>query len=256
MGWVIGDRGVIGIGRVRGLRLSRMRGRGSYGCPWGWGCIVDPGKGIADLEYERIVSWVTGQRGYDGLEGLLEGEAASRKVRERCALWSCALAFLGECGLRVGELIGLKGDDVWETEKPKSALVVRAAVAKYGKARLIPLLGPAWKAANVYGGLRSACVDRPAEDPWFGCGPPWRAITARTVQRWTEAWGRQALARAVHPHAFRHFCLNRLRRVSDIVTVAEIAGHRSIRTTQGYTAVGAQDMRAAMEKASEFGGGA
>lgn len=208
-----------------------------------------PGKVITDLDYAAITAHVTGGFSLGNLGGLVEGSSESLRMRERTALRACVLGFLGECGLRVGEIIGLKVSDVWGSTDALSALVIRGAVAKYGKARLVPLCGGAFQVARVFGYFRSADGDCGPEAQWFTSGAGAGGVAARTIQRWTASWGLQAIGRPVHPHAFRHYCINRLRRVCDIVTVAEIAGHRSIKTTQAYTHVGGQDMRAAMEAA-------
>lgn len=215
-----------------------------------------PGKVITDDDYAAIVQHVSRGCGFSGLGSGVEGRLVSEAGHARSVLQTAVLALLGECGLRVGEVVGLRVSDVWGSTEVMSAVVVRADVAKYGRSRLVPLCGGAFQVLRVFGRLRCAGHDVEPDGQWFVGGGCARGVSVRTVQRWTASWGIEAIGRSVHPHAFRHFCINRLRRVCDIVTVAEIAGHRSIKTTQAYTHVGGQDMRAAMEAAGSVGGGA
>jgi len=59
--------------------------------------------------------------------------------------------------------------------------------------------------------------------------------------------GRQGRGLALSPHALRHTCLTALvRQGTDLVLVAELAGHRRVDTTRRYSLPSEADRRMAM----------
>ena len=67
------------------------------------------------------------------------------------------------------------------------------------------------------------------------------------VKRHAEQAG---LAEVVHPHVFRHSCATHMiEHGADIRTVQELLGHASLTTTQRYTRVTAERLRAVFMQA-------
>jgi integrase/recombinase XerD len=56
----------------------------------------------------------------------------------------------------------------------------------------------------------------------------------------------QAQRAAVTPHAFRHSVATQLVRKRDLVTAADLLGHRSLSTTRRYSQASAEELEAAV----------
>lgn len=146
------------------------------------------------------------------------------------------LELLYGSGLRVGELCGLDVDSV--------ALAERFVTVwgKGGKERRVPLSAPAVEALD--GWLRRG---RPATEPHAD------AATALFVNRRGRRLGPRDVRRIIdrraaaptHPHALRHtFATHLLDGGADLRTVQELLGHADLTTTQRYTHVSKERLRA------------
>jgi integrase/recombinase XerC len=153
------------------------------------------------------------------------------------------LELLYGSGMRVGELCGL---DLTDLE------IDRAAVRVFGKGskeRRLPLSDPAVDA------LRSWLTERPStlgSDASPGSiGFPlfvnlrYRRLTPRDVRRVID----RRAAHPTHPHALRHsFATHLLDGGADLRVVQELLGHSSVATTQRYTHVSKERLRAVYEQ--------
>ncbi|MEK9502492.1 tyrosine-type recombinase/integrase [Gemmatimonadota bacterium DH-20] len=149
--------------------------------------------------------------------------AAPRNLKHRTLL-----LLLYSSGLRVGELVRLRPEDV---DADRGLLRVRRG--KGGKDRYTLLARRAVEAIAVY---RAAYPT----DRWlFPGATPGRHLTTRSVQkvvaRAAEAAG---IARTVTPHMLRHsFATHLLEGGTNLRIIQDLLGHASARTTQTYTHV-------------------
>ncbi|HEY0868793.1 MAG TPA: tyrosine-type recombinase/integrase, partial [Acidothermaceae bacterium] len=155
------------------------------------------------------------------------------------------LELLYATGIRVGELVGLDVDDLDDARH-----VVRV-LGKGNKERTVPLGIPALKA-----------VER-----WRRSGRPQLATSASGSALFLGARGsrldQRAVRRMVHarlasvpgapdlgPHGLRHSAATHLLEGgADLRTVQEILGHATLATTQIYTHVSVERLRATYDRA-------
>ena len=150
-------------------------------------------------------------------------------------------------GLRVSECCGL---DVGDVDLRRRTVTV---LGKGAKVRRLPLGEPARDAVAGY--LRSGRGDLPAApQPSAGAADALflnargRRMTPRDVRRVLE---RHPLAdgRSLHPHALRHaYATHLLEGGADLRAVQELLGHADVGTTQIYTHVTRELMRAVYER--------
>jgi integrase/recombinase XerC len=136
------------------------------------------------------------------------------------------LELLYSSGLRVGELTGLKMEDLNISD---DTLKVRG---KRGKERIVPVGSYALEFLLDY--LKARSFSR---SPYVFVNRQGNRITARSVERIVEKYRRAAgILTPVTPHTFRHtFATHLLDRGADLRTVQELLGHSDIVTTQIYT---------------------
>lgn len=150
------------------------------------------------------------------------------------------LELLYATGARISEAISLT------TEGIEREFQVVRLLGKGGKTRLVPLGGRAQEALRTYlaqGRQHLATADRVAEVFLSHRGLPLtRAAAWRRVR---QAALRAGLGKDVYPHALRHsFATHMLAGGADLRAVQELLGHASIRTTEVYTHVDAEGIRA------------
>ncbi len=173
-----------------------------------------------------------------------DGDAAAlgRWARDRAIL---ELLYGG--GLRLSELLGL---DLADVDRAQSLVRV---LGKGRKERIVPLGTPALDALAFY------LTHRPR--PAAGSTA---LFVGRAGQRLSPRMARLIVSRALRriadrarmsPHALRHsFATHLLDRGADIRTVQELLGHASIATTQIYTHVTVERLRASYDAAHPRGG--
>jgi integrase/recombinase XerC len=155
------------------------------------------------------------------------------------------LELLYATGIRVGELVRLDVDDVDRYRR-----VVRV-IGKGDKERAVPYGAPADRALDDW--LRTG---RPAlatadSGPALVLGAKGRRIDPRTVRRLVHQHLRRLPgAPDLGPHGLRHSAATHLLEGgADLRTVQEILGHASLSTTQVYTHVSVERLRAAYRQA-------
>jgi len=166
-------------------------------------------------------------------DGALEG--GPLELRD----WVC-LELLYATGARVAELVGLDIDDV-----DLGARLARV-VGKGDKERMVPFGAPAARAVELWLRTGRPALATPTSGPALLLG----RRGARLDQRQVRAVVHGAAARAgvddLAPHGLRHTAATHLvHGGSDLRTVQEILGHASLATTQRYTHVTADRLRAA-----------
>jgi site-specific recombinase XerD len=138
-------------------------------------------------------------------------------------------------GLRVGEIIQLRRNDVVLDER-KGSVVVREG--KGTKRREVPLNFRARKALLDYLRIRP---DSESEDLFLGQRE--EGVQSKTVQRAVQRFAEEAGLENVTPHVLRHsFAKALLDNGVTLEKVATLLGHSNLNTTRIYTTPGEQDL--------------
>src|SRR5262245_49143572 len=148
-------------------------------------------------------------------------------------------------GSRASEVVGLKLADVF-----LDAGFCKCH-GKGGKQRIVPLGKPAIAALQAYLAKQRPQLVKAAPDaPWLFVSRGGRALTREMLWHLVKKYAlRAGLNRKVSPHTLRHsFATHLLAGGSDLRTVQELLGHASIRTTQHYTHVDRDRLRAIHRK--------
>lgn len=142
-------------------------------------------------------------------------------------------------GVRVGELCGL---DVDALDLGGGAITVWG---KGGKQRRVPLSAPAVEALRAWLAIRGEVLDTKAGAAAFGNERGVR-LSPRDVRRILD----RRSQRPTHPHALRHsFATHLLDGGADLRVVQDLLGHSDVATTQRYTHVSKQRLRAVYTEA-------
>ena len=195
-----------------------------------------------DLKGPRLPKRLPGCLAEEELARLLDDpawEEDRRGLRDRAIL-----ELLYGTGIRLAELVGLRHRDL-----QGGLLTVHG---KGGKDRRIPVGESAREALAAY---RAAEPPPRIGDPLF----PGRrgALSPRTVQRIVQRHLRRIARRArLSPHLLRHsFATHLLDRGAELRAVQELLGHASLSSTQVYTHVTMDRLRAAHALAHPRGSG-
>jgi len=179
---------------------------------------------------------------------LLDGLEAGAQSDDPRALRDLALVeLLYGAGLRVSECCGL---DVGDVDLRRRTVTV---LGKGAKVRRLPLGAPACDAVAAYLRDRERRVEVGPEpsagaDRALFLNARDRRMTPRDVRRVLD---RHPLAdgRSLHPHALRHaYATHLLEGGADLRAVQELLGHADVGTTQIYTHVTRERMRAVYER--------
>ena len=195
------------------------------------------------------------------------------RVLKALPKWHRAPAlFAALTGLRLRELIELRQSDVavLEDGRPRknrprknrprkdrvrvvSELIVRAATAKGGRRRVVPLC----RQARELAAREISAAGVRAGSPLWRWSPGGWTRGSRLPRRVTRRGFQAALARAaraagipgrVSPHVLRHTFATRLVRAGASLRAVQILlGHKSLNTTQIYTHVDPAELAAAVE---------
>jgi integrase/recombinase XerD len=163
-----------------------------------------------------------------------ENKASAPAQRLRAARLNCLIEIVYATGLRVSELVALPAS---AARRDQRMLVVRG---KGGKERLVPLNQAAKRSMDEYLALRGEAADA-AQSKWlfpsFGeQGHLTRQHFARELKALAGGCG-IAPAR-LSPHVLRHaFASHLLHNGADLRVVQTLLGHADISTTQIYTHV-------------------
>ncbi|HLN26472.1 MAG TPA: site-specific tyrosine recombinase XerD [Gemmataceae bacterium] len=118
---------------------------------------------------------------------------------------------------------------------------------KGSKQRIVPLGRPALKALRAYlSELRPELVRVAPDSPWVFVSRGGRVLTREMLWTIVKKYARRAaLSTKVSPHTLRHsFATHLLAGGADLRSVQELLGHANIRTTQHYTHVDRDRLRA------------
>ncbi|PJI94428.1 tyrosine recombinase XerC [Luteimicrobium subarcticum] len=198
---------------------------------------VDPSTRLQSPRVDRTLPTVLSVDAAQTLVEHAEQEARSGDAADLRA-WA-TVELLYATGVRVGELVSVDVDDV-----DRGTRTVRV-LGKGGKERVVPYGAPADRALTAWlGAGRPALVtERSGAALLLGDrGGRWDQRQARTtVHRLAVSAGVPDLA----PHALRHTAATHLLAGgADLRSVQEVLGHTSLATTQRYTHVSADRLRA------------
>jgi tyrosine recombinase XerC len=146
-------------------------------------------------------------------------------------------------GSRVSELVGLDSDDVD---------FISGVVKLFGKGRkerIVPIGEPALKAIRQY--MRSREGQKVKDRNAIFLNKAGGRLTDRSVRRILDKHIRAAsIDMKVSPHSLRHsFATHLLDRGADLRSVQELLGHMNLSTTQIYTHVSTERLKAVYDKA-------
>jgi site-specific recombinase XerD len=169
------------------------------------------------------------------LETLLDTPAGDEEVVWRRLRDDAVLELLYGSGVRVSELCGLDLD----------ALELRAGAAtvwgKGGKERRVPVSEPAVDALRGWLRHRAEAPRAEAAGSALFVNERGNRLTPRDVRRILD----RRSPSPTHPHALRHtFATHLLDHGADLRVVQELLGHRDVATTQRYTHVSKERLKA------------
>jgi len=143
-------------------------------------------------------------------------------------------------GSRASEVVGLKLTDIYLD----SAFV--KCFGKGNKQRVVPLGRPAVEALRAYLEELRPELARTAETPWVFVSRGGKVLTREMLWVMVKKYVcRAGLNVRVSPHTLRHsFATHLLAGGADLRTVQELLGHANIRTTQQYTHVDRDRLKA------------
>ncbi len=166
-------------------------------------------------------------------------EASPALLRDRAVL-----ELLYGTGIRVGELCALDTDDVDDARR-----VVRV-LGKGGKERSVPYGLPAQQALDDWLRLGRDALAGPASGAALLLGARGGRLNPTVVRRLVGGYARSAGLPRTSPHGLRHSAATHLLEGgADLRAVQELLGHASLATTQIYTHVSVERLRAVYRQA-------
>jgi integrase/recombinase XerD len=167
---------------------------------------------------------------------------ASPQPQERFFLRDKAiLETMYATGSRASEVVGLKMEDLFLDSR------FCKCIGKGNKQRVVPLGRPAVTALRTYLSKQRPHLVRTAPDaPWVFVSRGGKALTREMLWILVKKYVQRAgLNPRVSPHTLRHsFATHMLAGGADLRTVQELLGHASIQTTQHYTHVDRERLKA------------
>lgn len=142
-------------------------------------------------------------------------------------------------GIRVSELVGLDEEDIDAISN-----IIRVT-GKGRKERLIPIGDTALTAIDTY------IQKRPVQAAAIFLNKSGTRLSDRSVRNIINKYiTQEAMNRKIHPHMFRHsFATHLLNRGADLRSVQELLGHVNLSTTQIYTHLTTDKLKAVYDKA-------
>ena len=156
-----------------------------------------------------------------------------------------------DAGLRIGEVQAATFGDLAGDARTSGAIRVSGRNNHTGASRIVPLPTDLHlHLALAREGWIKRATGR-ANETHIAGSYHGKAVTTRTIHRWTTHATLQAFGEAFNPHALRHTYATRLLKVTDIRVVQELLGHANVASTQIYTHVTSPDMRNAVDRMAQ-----
>lgn len=159
---------------------------------------------------------------------------------------TCVILLMLDAGLRVSEVSSLRRSDLLFGEGPVVDLIVRAAIAKNGVERIVPLSDRLREAIQNTTTVMWLQQEPQPDHYAFWTNNPTRPITTRQIQRIVKQICGYCLGIHVTPHMLRHTFATKMMHLTDIRTVQTLLGHASLISTQIYTHPSLSDLRKAI----------
>jgi len=152
-----------------------------------------------------------------------------------------------ETGIRVGELCGLRIDDLWYANQPVGTLILRKEIAKNKIERHIPISKNLFDALILtYEVVWSHVDPGPTSFAFFSFDPS-RPLTTRTIERMVLDAGKKSCNLEVTPHMLRHTFASKMMRKTNARVVQALLGHSSLQSTQIYMHPNSDDLKKAID---------
>ncbi|MFN3233181.1 MAG: tyrosine recombinase XerC [Alphaproteobacteria bacterium] len=154
---------------------------------------------------------------------------------------TAVVTLLYGCGLRISEALDLNRRDVPQGD----SMIVKG---KGGKERLVPVLPVVRTAIDAY--LSGVPYDLKPDDPLF-VGVRGKRLNPGIIQKQIRILrGALGLPPSATPHSLRHsLATHLLSSGGDLRTIQELLGHASLKSTQHYTEVDAEQLLAVYDAA-------
>jgi len=183
------------------------------------------------------------------LDYLRHNAGTANKMRKAVRNYCMALLMI-EAGLRVGELVALRVQDLFFNREPVRNIIIKPHMTKNKVEHSIPVSFLLSEALRVFFDIWWLNYEAPEQKYAFTNVSTDRPITTRQVERIICAASWKVLGRPVHPHVLRHTFASRLMRVTNSSTVQQLLGHKYLSSTQIYCHPNEDDKRQAIESAS------
>jgi integrase/recombinase XerC len=224
--------------RTVARKMSAVRSLLAWSLRQGW-IAANPAEDVAAPKLDHPLPRVLKARDASRLCELPPGDDAT-SARDRALL-----ELLYGSGLRVGEACALDLDDL---DLEHRAVTV---TGKRRKQRKLPLSEPATNALLVY--VREARPEllgaQESPPPAVFVNTRGGRLGPRSVRAVIERYARAEGMGPVNPHALRHsFATHLLDGGADLRSVQELLGHENLATTQIYTHVSTERLRAVYEQ--------
>ncbi|HEV7648050.1 MAG TPA: tyrosine-type recombinase/integrase [Actinophytocola sp.] len=204
---------------------------------------TDPGARLASPRPHRTLPSVLRQ---DQASDLLQASGSGAAQQDAVALRDHALLeLLYATGVRVSELCGMDVDDV---DLDRRVVVV---LGKGGKERTVPFGEPAGRAVREWLTWGRPALAQPTSPPALLLGARGGRFQPASVRRIVhQALGAVPGAPVMGPHGLRHSAATHLLEGgADLRSVQELLGHATLATTQLYTHVTVERLKAIHDRA-------
>jgi len=170
------------------------------------------------------------------------------KQKQKLIRNHCICLLMLDAGLRIGEVIQLKPNDLVFNSNPMKSIILSCTITKNRKMRTIPVSVRLSKVINL---MHWAYWYNYSEQEYkyaFTTRDRSKPMSRRAIEYMIEIISLATLGRSINPHMLRHTFATRLMKITNIRTVQELLGHSSLTSTQIYTHPSENDKADAIKK--------
>jgi len=196
---------------------------------------------------ERTVHTISQEEGKLLIDFFVVGPEETIKNRKAARNKLIVLLML-DAGLRVGEVAQLKINDLYFTSVPNTNVMVRAAIAKNKRSRVVPSTARLMEAIQKMSDKNwIEWSVLPNQHAFQGKGDHGH-ITTRQIERIVSTASAKSIGRKIHPHTLRHTFATEVLSIANIKIVQNLLGHSSLATTQIYLHPNSGDLSRTIDK--------